>query len=187
MRFYTERRIISTMLPMLSELLASTDLEGNVIMMAELISMFSSLGRRESLSGTNHSSTFMALTQILSQFQERLNTLSTMPERMVTSFMNVERDLENLELFQADVTAYGQMLYLNNAKKTFCRYCATGLQEILSSILVQSRVTQHTTLPRRPLSIIRPNLTRSNARNSTDSMNGFLNQESEDENDHPEE
>src|SRR5699024_5096396 len=103
--FYPQRRIISTMLPLLSELLACTDLGENNIKMEELISMFSYLLESESIAGTNGYLTLDHLTRTSRLYVARLRRLSTMPERMVTSFMNTERDLENLELFQADAIA----------------------------------------------------------------------------------
>lgn len=154
--FYSQRRVISTMLPLLSELLMCIDLAENNIKMEELISMFSYLLENESNPGTNASSTLGVLIRTSRQYRERLRRLSTMPERMVTSFMNTEKDLENLELFQADAIAYGQMLYLLSIKKTFLQHCATGLQEITSSILMRSSDSQtDITLPHRPITIRR--------------------------------
>lgn len=110
--------------------------------------MFSYLLENESIAGTNGYLTLDHLTRTSRLYVARLRRLSTMPERMVTSFMNTERDLENLELFQADAIAYGQMLSLLNIKRIFLEHCATGLQEITSSILMQSNALQtDTTLP----------------------------------------
>ena len=92
--------------------------------------MFLSLGRLLSPHGIRTSSTLEVLTLISNRYVEHLRRLSTTPERMVTSSMNLEMDLQNLELFQADVTAFGQMLSLQRLKRIFCRTYTNTLQEI---------------------------------------------------------
>lgn len=164
------------MLPQLYALLWSTDWAESFMLMEELTTMFSSLSTNAYLSETNAHSISTALTQTSSQFHERLISLSTMPERMTTSFMNTERDLENLELLLEDVTGYTETLFLLRQKRDFLRLSAVGLQEITCFILEQSTpLRTSTTLPRRPLTIRRP-LRRTE---SGESLTGLVNQASD--------
>ena len=116
------------------------------------------------------------LTQTSNRFHAHLISLSTMPERMTTSFMNTEIDLENLELLLQDVNGYTATLFLLKLKKDFLTLCGRGLQEITCFILEQSPDLQtRTTLPRRPLILRRP-LRRTE---SGESLTGMVNQASE--------
>lgn len=164
------------MLPQLFALLWSTDWAESFMMMEELTSMFSSLSTNVYLSETSAPSISTHLIQTSNRFHVHLTSLSTMPERMTTSFMNTERDLENLELLLEDVNGYTATLFLLKLKKDFLHVCGKGLQEITCFILEQSPDLQTPiTLPRRPITIRRP-LRRTE---SGESMTGLVNQASE--------
>lgn len=152
-RFYAPQMAITTSLPVLSALLTTTDWAASVTKMEELISMLQWVGSQSSRREIRVASTTRALTLILNRFEEHLERLGTMPERMVTSSMNLEMDLQNLELFQADVTAFGQMLSLQRLKRIFCRTYANTLQGISFYIMNNSEISPTVTgrLPLRPI------------------------------------
>lgn len=145
-------------------------------MMGELISMLSSPGIDESPLGPRRSSTLRVLTQISRRYLEHLTRLSTTPERMVTSFMNVARDLENLELFDMDVIAYGQMLSLNKIKMNFCSTYATWLRGTTFYIFNRLRDSQNVSSHYRPQFMSARHLIRSDA---NESLSGMISPESE--------
>lgn len=144
--FYQERRLISTMLPLLFELLFCTDLQENLIKMEELTSMYSSVSINGQRFLPYQSSILEDLTQTSNRYLDILRNVGTMPEREVTSFMNVDRDLETLELLAMDATAYSKVLCLQRQKTIFIARLGPVLREILCYIREQLRSTlrEHT-------------------------------------------